>query len=773
MATQNHWYRGIRTRSRRIIQAEGSPSEVSSPKSMIITVPLSLQDSCKLKVISCIDSFPVYWLCKLPLNLKKKLLKVLPIFDRLHFENTAFCDGLEDLEETNPESTVDRHFRHFLGHFTGSRNDEMKQLFVASLFKAKSDFTSFGVIEGCRLELENLFVFLDCLSSSTDLVDFMSTAISSNFLSLKDYNNHGGVCVHGGLSLIPKHFTEFFAVDVQQNSTEITLKNLKSLIDYCNAQTTTVGNVFSVAFIDLVQSHIWDTYKIIRKETIDGSRGSHSSSVYFNPVCPQFIQDMLSSVEVVDFGTTDSHSQGYHSEEFSIEAPYFILHCLLSCNNPVLKSVNVLYDYDIPNTLDTFDTLAGFLCGMKYAEGDCGSQYLFTEKGNRFCLVYPREPYNGIENISFNFPMHGYRHFKKSSYADKLSKIAKSIIENKLASIKRLTISGFYFYCEIYHSMLRKSLVQFVQSPQFCSLTVDDAPDKKCRDLVIAFLCVPTSHEQELSISLQDDIESSNLEYFKNAKVPEDLPETNLQFKSLDLGKHHSQLAQHIVRFPYLNLKRLSISASNLFAAISKNNIASVQLYIKCKQGQPVPIEADKLDLFVCQNPSLTNLTFSFSNYSRGQKRPPSLFLVINSCLKKLLGKNHLLSEIELNGVRFSQFRGTDDHDLVPRHASVVVQPSSFSFSSNEQATSCINVPASVHDKDLYVFFMLVQRLGVTLILSGSEFESDGNLVLDVIPALETTLGAESTKINKIILKSMSTRLEATFEKIAKTVLIV
>ncbi len=69
------------------------------------------------------------------------------------------------------------------------------------------------------------------------------------------------------------------------------------------------------------------------------------------------------------------------------------------------------------------------------------------------------------------------------------------------------------------------------------------------------------------------------------------------------------------------------------------------------------------------------------------------------------------LSEIELNGVKLSQFRGTDDRDLVPQHASVVVQPSSFSFSSNEQATNCINVPASVHDKDLYVFFMLVQRL--------------------------------------------------------------
>ena len=199
-------------------------------------------------------------------------------------------------------------------------------------------------------------------------------------------------------------------------------------------------------------------------------------------------------------------------------------------------------------------------------------------------------------------------------------------------------------------------------------------------------------------------------------------------------------------------------------------------MYIKCKQRKSVPIEADKLDLFICQNPSLTSLTFSFSDYYRGQERPPSLFFVINSCLKKLLGKNQLLSEIELNGVRFSQFRGTDDHDLVPRHASVVVQPSSFSFSSNEQATSCINVPASVHDKDLYVFFMLLQRLGVTLTFSGCVFA--GNLVLDVIPALETTFGAESTKINKIVLKAMSrsTGLEeitATFEKIAKTVLVV
>ena len=570
---------------------------------MSIAVPLSLQDSCKLKVISCIDSYPMNWLCKLPLSIKKKLFKILPIFDRLHFENTAFCDGLEDLEEsteTNPETYVTRHLK-------GS-NDDMKQQIVTSLFKTiKYDTTL--IIEGCRLNFESSLSSLDCLSSPTaagkdrkqicnDLVNHISV-VSSNFVSplpkcYKELLYNDGFDVPTPLVLIPKRFTaDFFDIDAQQFSIEITFKNLKNFIDYCNAQTTTVGNVFSVDLIDLVQSHIWDTYKIMQRETMVGGRVYDlfkPTCVPFNPVCP-FIQDMLSSVEVVEVGTGDRFEPDLiNEEEVSIEAPYFILHNLISSKNPILKSVKV---HGIPTTVTgIIDTLAGFLC-KEYTS--TGTQHLYTDDGNEFSLVVSSDiPYNGVESISFICSNGDYdytRQYMTSNDSDEMSIISSSVIENQIASIKNFSINGLGFlYEEIdtssermesssvnwedlkivnsegYRSLLERSLVQLVQSPQFCSLTVDDAPDKNCHDLVSAFLCVPTSHEQKLSISLREE-KPSILGYFKNALIPEDLPVTNLQFKSLHLGKNISQLAQHIVHFPYLILKRLSISASNLSTA--------------------------------------------------------------------------------------------------------------------------------------------------------------------------------------------------------------
>ena len=186
-----------------------------------------------------------------------------------------------------------------------------------------------------------------------------------------------------------------------------------------------------------------------------------------------------------------------------------------------------------------------------------------------------------------------------------------------------------------------------------------------------------------------------------------------------------------------------------------------------------------KLDLFVSQNPSLTTLAFSLSGHS-GKQECPSFFPALNTCLKRLLEKKHTLNEIRLNGVIFSDFTnslsfgikstdgGAEDGYDFKKWANRGIQLSSFS-SSPSQFVAAVNIiiPKNVHDKDLYLFFMLVQRLGITLILS--EFEFSGVLIHSLIPMLEHAFGG--SKINKIVLKN-STDAAEIFKKIASTVVI-
>ncbi len=692
-----------------------------SPK--FVSVPLSLQDHCKLQVISCIDSYPMYWLCKLPLSIRKKLLKVLPIFDCLHLENTAFCDGLE-------ENTA-----YCQGQYLKGSNDDIKKLIVKSLFQWKR---SYMLIQGCQLNLANLFIFLDCLSSPTDLVNYMGV-MSSNFVLLSEY-----IYSDHPQALIPKRFMKLFTIESYPALFEITINNLKDFINYCNAQTTTVGSKFTIYIFCLIQSHIWDHYKKIQEEAMIGNRDSEKIII---PACPQFIQAMFSSVEVVDVvdgGVLDSMSC---SLEFPIEghdltpniALYFILHIFMPFKIPVLKSLDL---HDIPNMFEFYNELSR-LDGKQY-------KFHFQSEDNEFCLF--SSPLRGIKRISSNgCDMTSYDQYMTSHESNVF---ACSVIENQNTSrstqyTKQVKNLKLIKISEEHLSLLERLLIQLVQSPQFCRLLLGEAPDFYCHDLIIAFLSIPTSHDQELSISLRKRLPFGFLE---NTPVPEDLPETNLQFKSLYLGDHFSHLAQYIVRFPYLNLKHLSISASNLFAAISKMNISSVQLYmyIRCKQPISVTILADKLDLFVGQNPSLTKLTFSFSNYhSCIYKRTQecfSLFPSINICLRNLLGTNHKLSEIELNRVYLFSFSIRPNWDF-------------------------INIPFQILYNDLHDFFVLVQRLGVTLTLS--ECILNEKVIVDLIPALEKAF-AGSTKIKEIVLKYhlRGNETKEIFEKVARTVVI-
>ena len=77
------------------------------------------------------------------------------------------------------------------------------------------------------------------------------------------------------------------------------------------------------------------------------------------------------------------------------------------------------------------------------------------------------------------------------------------------------------------------------------------------------------------------------------------------------------------------------------------------------------------------------------------------------------------------------------------------------------------HVPADVYDKDLYLFFLMVQRLGVTLTLSDNYNIIDISLLRSLIPLLEEAF--QGKKINKILLKG-DTKCEQEFRRIAAIV---
>ena len=70
---------------------------LSSPRSCasMLSLPLSLQDTCRLHITMCLDEFQIEMLSLLPLKIRRRLLNGLACVDVLHLEGTPVTNGMD------------------------------------------------------------------------------------------------------------------------------------------------------------------------------------------------------------------------------------------------------------------------------------------------------------------------------------------------------------------------------------------------------------------------------------------------------------------------------------------------------------------------------------------------------------------------------------------------------------------------------------------------------------------------------------------------------
>lgn len=612
----------------------------------------------------------------------------------------------------------------------------------------------------------------------------------------------------------------------------VSISNLPMLISYCGLQTKISPiSVLSVDTVDLLGSPVWEQYKVARDVAIikKGSSKKSPVSTAINPVCP-CVQSILQHVERLEIGTDRQINTlpgiTNWKQVLSVEVPYFILSNIVSCHKPHLKSIHV--HGTPPLIVDVVVTAGAFLCA-----GEVNSLHTLNHCSHgQYSLVPPNESYyiEKLAVIAESGMNNCVLHCLQERDSAVLSETINKVITHQNHCLQSLSLSGLGFTyksldpsckqlslaitqarCQMeivnsdeYRLLLSSTLVEFVSLAQFQSLELGNSPDKECFHLLCAFLTTPTTHKQELNISLENTVPYVS-DWCKGYTPLTNLPQSNVLYKSLHLNCLKSPLLDYLFSFPYLALRALRLSTLNLNGIISSQvNIHSIYLEIESD-----PFDVEKLDIFISRNPSLSSLTLHKLPFNQS----PSLFPGLNKCLLRLYNSECQIDDISL--IDINLFVKEDEEpsltssQLVPAyyhnqhdttsaehiHTNTTQSLSVFSaadeqgydflqwmwpnpmhqevdiasyFTSDHRA---ISIPFNVcNDQDqLYVFFCLVQKLQSTLTISGHRFVSyfEGLSIRNLLRRVASTFSQTNNKITKIILKDRIKEYKEDFAEIS------
>ena len=752
--------------------------------------PLSLQDTCKLNILFFIEDFPVALLAKLPLSIRNALFKALSVCDCLHYNNTAFLEGLDPFQEGS------RVYSRSSSAFSMQEKEvDVKNQLINLLFAAPD---LHFLADCCKLNIEEAFGMFDCLPCSPE--ENRNLLIDSIFdhISTFDSTKVKFVCIKqpysdqpGRLVLLPSRFSEHLICEQVDSNYEVKdLRETQKLLAYCGIQKGPRKLVIDSC--EFRHSELFKEYLLMREKALSGSHVSYSDIENVPVISPTFpfLEKILASVVDLKIGTdADLQWADYNEYDCFVDAPYLILHNIASSGKAALKSVEI---YGICTAaVRTLETVGGFLIGEGYSQ-EC--YHVYDEYHYRLPSP-PNDPLlidilvvNALEGSK------GYVSEYMTAYqADSISRTVQQIVNKQMQNLKSVELSGLGFTyesldtssdermdayrdkrdgdepivnCETYCTLLSSTFVEFVKQPQFCSLKVSDSPEKGSYELIATFLATPASHEQSLSIALREDI--PNL--YEPLPLPEALPKSNGNFKLLDLGTNKSRLAKFLIGSPQISLKSLSFSDSHLSTGSPDAvvNIEVVSLHVdEPSKSHMAGLNSDSLDLFISKNASLKVLEIFPYRFSRN----PLLFPTLNVCLKKELDTKRSIKEIAIYEIDFKNHTGGNGLETSAGYSFVrwsgykterkikttnregAVDLSFFTSLDKDQplATEKISVPDDVSDKDIYTFLVLVQKLGVSLTLSGFYGLFSHYQETNLFPSLAKSFGDK--KIKKIILK--------------------
>ena len=688
----------------------------------LLGIPLSLQDTCMLHLVIRVGDFPVQSLALLPREIRRKLLFGLTHADVLHLSGTTLFDDVDPNRDYPHVSYARQCLLDVIMSGCG-------HTFFLSLHlrKVLQWFSREEYRYNYRAE-SNLFEHICKCYSSLE-----PTKIRHS------YNDY---------FLFPKRSLAFVQLQwekdmfLQQPVEYCNPVVLPSpLLNYCNMQSAPTElkidchNFKSTTFWKEFDKAVETTYTASRDDYGNAIEGANSKVDLVIP----FVQEFLSSVEVLELGTDITPRDVDGLEEDMHTVPYVLLYNILSNSQPHLKHLKV---YGIPvlacSVLETLVELLHATCTP--------AESTFTVYRNVEVLSPLTTPYL-LEGISV-LPMEpgmGYGfEYMLTSYASSISCDVISIVEIHKEKLKSVTVDDLG-YCYDFDNLnvrdldersyvrgkrninvssyrtLLLSFVQFVKQPQFTHLNVGKSPLPEAYELIKVFLFTPAVHEQSLTIEAssersvptmeeleeEDEEEEEGEEEEENenddeknedmameeetietdstleeesrkrqlktepSEIPskkimkpdsplesssfpdQPLPETNAQYKCLDLGLSSSCVYSWLFTLPELKLKKLRMRTQDMTIVpadmvIQVEHVAfttETHFYTSYKPT----ISPAHLEKFVVSNSAIKRLEFTEPT----DECAPGLIPALNHCLSTLYQQGRGLEELVLKFVEF------------------------------------------------------------------------------------------------------------------------
>ena len=383
-----------------------------------------------------------------------------------------------------------------------------------------------------------------------------------------------------------------------------------------------------------------------------------------DPVIP-FLQEFLSSVEVLELGADSIDNRLY-------ETIYIILYNTVASSQPRLKHLKI---HEIPFLTDcglelTFERFLKTNFNLPSVYELCTSVPLASSLPNPY-------PLEGLSVLATHWT---YAH---DTHAQSLASKLQSLVALHMHTLKYITIQGIGFQytnnsidvrdfdgdrVEIvdvpaFATLLSSLFTQLLKQPQFRDLSVGESPLSGACALIKTFLTTPAYHEQTLCVEgldEQDLMEREEDEYNSNEKkLPESVeshltwslnisffPETNAQFKSLDLGYSSSCIHSLLFSLPKLKLKKLRMRTQDmtLVPAGTAIKVEHVVFSTQTRTSYKPTIFPAHLEKFIISNPILKRLEFEHPT----DECVPGLIPALIHCLSKLCQQGRGLDELVL-----------------------------------------------------------------------------------------------------------------------------
>ena len=688
-------------------------------------LPLSLQDMCMLCIMLRLEEFPTDSLALLPSAIRRRLFLGLAHADLLHVDTEVLFGDLH-YSGLDP-SREDYHQR--------GPAVAREELLDVILHGSTSSFFSL-----------NLEATLDCyqwvkLTRDDGEFDLLIEHICKCYLSLEP--TMVPLSYKDGVVILPKRFLQFVILHWKHNrysqskicQLQVPLEMAQPLLKYCKMQSAAPPNL-------MIDCCSFQTTMFWKKFEEDCDRLRNKSPIEtMDPVIP-FLQEFLSSVEVLELNTDILKDRIYETTHTVL---FVILYNIVTSSQPRLKHLKI---HGVPYLTDW---------GL-----DTVSELIFKTKSHESVLKAMHNSVPLASNIPKAYPLEGLSvlpHYRSGDYANEyivssnVLSVIQILLKCHMHTLKHVTIQGISFSYHDDDAMnvrgydenldesddddidkvernfrtckvnVLASFTQLLRQPQLCALSVGKSSLSGARALIKTFLNTPASHKQALHVEgideqdpmeREDKDEDEEDEEERKAITSNDsgltwsrktsfLPETNTQFKCLDLGHSSSCIHSLLFSLPELKLRKLRMRTQDMTLVPASTAIKVEHLVFSTQTNTSYKptISPAHLEKFVISNPVLKKLEFEHPT----DECAPGLIPALIHCLSKLY--------------RYQQGKGLDELVL----DSIMLDHT-----------------------DIRELFMSMRHLnGTTLVLTPICYQEESSLLVD--------LGKEfqETKIKKIV----------------------